>query len=196
MKKSDLRQICLSRRKAISQDDRLAKSEAIADLFFRTFDLTGVSFLHTFIPIRKFNEVDTRLIVERIWRNHPQIQIVVPRVDRETNEMKSLKFDRDTELVSSAWEIEEPAHNAIVSEDEIDMVLTPGLCFDRGGHRVGYGKGFYDRFLARCRPDCVKIGLSFFEPVEKIDDSHDGDVALDVIVSPDEVFNTGQNREQ
>ena len=125
MKKSDLRQIYLSRRKAISQDDRLAKSEAIADLFFRTFDLTGVSFLHTFIPIRKFNEVDTRLIVERIWRNHPQIQIVVPRVDRETNEMKSLKFDRDTELVSSAWEIEEPAHNAIVSEDEIDMVLTP-----------------------------------------------------------------------
>ena len=63
------------------------------------------------------------------------------------------------------------------------MVLVPGVCFDRDGHRVGYGKGFYDRFLKTCRPDCVKIGLSFFEPVEKIDDVHNGDIALDFLVS-------------
>jgi len=184
MKKSDLREVYLSKQKAISPEDRQAKSEAIADLFFKTFDLSGVKFLHSFIPIIKFNEVDTTLILGRVWRDHPYIQIVVPRVDRETNQMKSLRFDRDTELARSAWEIDEPVHDEAVADSDIDMVLTPGLCFDRDGHRVGYGKGFYDRFLKTCRPDCVKIGLSFFEPVEKIDDAHDGDVALDFVVTP------------
>ena len=183
MKKSELRQAYLSRQKAISQEDRLAMSEAIADLFFRSFDLTGIRFLHSFIPIKKFNEVDTRLIVERIWRDYPHIQIVVPRVELETNDMKSVKFGRDTELVRNAWEIEEPVHDELVDPVEIDMVLTPGLCFDRGGHRVGYGKGFYDRFLRSCRSDCVKVGLSYFETIEKIDDAHDGDIALDFVVS-------------
>ena len=97
--------------------------------------------------------------------------VVVPRVDHETNEMKSLKFSSDTQLVRSAWEIEEPVHDETVADAEIDMVLTPGVCFDRVGHRVGYGKGFYDRFLKRCRPDCLKIGLSYFEPVDKIDET-------------------------
>jgi 5-formyltetrahydrofolate cyclo-ligase len=184
MKKSELRQTYLAMQKAISQEERSAKSEAIADLFFRTFDLGRVKFLHSFIPIKKFNEVDTRLILERVWLDHPQIQIVVPRVDHETSEMKSLIFDRDTELVSSAWEIDEPAHDELVADDAIDMVITPGVCFDRSGHRVGYGKGFYDRFLKKCRRDCMKIGLSFFEPVEKIDDSYAGDVALDFVVTP------------
>jgi len=187
MKKSELRQTYLAGQKAISQEERFAKSEAIADLFFHTFDLGRIKFLHSFIPIKKFNEVDTKLILERVWRDHPQIQVVVPRVDHETDEMTSLRFDPNTELVSSAWEIEEPAHDEIVADDEIDMVLTPGLCFDRDGHRVGYGKGFYDRFLKRCRPDCVKIGLSFFEPVDRIDDSHAGDVALNFVITPSEV---------
>ena len=191
MKKSELRQIYLSRQKAISQEDRLAKSEAIAERFFSRFDLSGVKYLHSFIPIIKFNEVDTRIIVARVWRDHPHIQTVVPRVDLKTNEMTSLKFGPETELVQSTWEIDEPIHNEVVADTGIDMVLTPGLCFDNAGHRVGYGKGFYDRFLKRCRPDCVKIGLSFFEPLDKIDDSHDGDVALDFVITPNSTHKSG-----
>ena len=190
MKKSELRQTYLARQKAISQEDRLERSEAIADLFIRTFDLERIKLLHSFIPIKKFNEVDTKFIFEKVWRDFPDIQIVVPRVDHKTKEMKSLIFDRDTELVSSAWEIDEPAHDKIVSDKEIDMVLTPGVCFDSTGHRVGYGKGFYDRFLKNCRLDCVKIGLSLFEPVDKIDDLYDGDVAMNFVITPSEVGKT------
>ena len=196
MKKSELRQIYLSRQKAISQQYRLANSEAIADWFFATFDLRGIKILHSFIPIIKFNEVDTRLIAERIWLDYPHIQIVVPRVDVETNEMKSLAFRRDTELVRSAWEIDEPDHDEVVADAEIDMVLTPGLCFDSDGHRVGYGKGFYDRFLKKCRSNCVKVGLNHFDLVDTIEDVHQGDVRVDAVVTPDGVFDTGQNRER
>ncbi len=184
MRKSELRQACLAKQKTISGEDRLGKSEAISKGFFDTFDLANIKYLHCFLPIEKFNEVDTRVILEKIWRKFPHIQIVVPRVDFETGEITSLKFTAETELVKNLWEIDEPTHNKFVEPRMIDMVLVPGLCFDQMAQRVGYGKGFYDRFLKTCRPDCLKIGLSYFEPVEKIDDAHQGDVAVDFVVTP------------
>ncbi|MEP7148088.1 MAG: 5-formyltetrahydrofolate cyclo-ligase [Acidobacteriota bacterium] len=187
MRKSELRQTYLTKQKAISRPDRSAKSEAISDAFFESFDLVGVKYLHSFLPIEKFNEVDSRRIVEKVWSKYPNIQIVVPRVDFETSEITSLKFTAETGLVKNVWEIDEPTHDEFVAPEMIDMVLVPGLCFDLDGHRVGYGKGFYDRFLKTCRLDCVKIGLSYFEPVDKIDDAHDGDVQLDFVITPGRV---------
>jgi 5-formyltetrahydrofolate cyclo-ligase len=67
-------------------------------------------------------------------------------------------------------------------------VIVPLLCFDRRGHRVGYGKGFYDRYLQKCRPDCIKAGLSFFDPVDLIDDTYADDIPLDICVTPSETF--------
>lgn len=184
MKKSELRQSYLSGQKAISKEDREAKSEAIAKLFFQTFDLGSITHLHSFLPIEKFNEVDTRLIIEDVWRNYPNIRILVPRVDFETSEIRNLQFGPDTELTRNVWDIEEPADGEYIETKLIDMVLVPGLSFDRNRHRVGYGKGFYDRFLMKCRADCRKVGLSYFEPVDRIDDAHDGDVRLDALVTP------------
>ena len=182
MKKSELRKLYLAKQKSLSSDERTSKSEAIAELFFASFDLTRVATLHCFIPIAKFNEVDTRPIFERLWREYRNVQTVVPRVDFDANEIMSLAFGPKTALAPNAWDIEEPTHDDIVTADKVDMVLVPGLCFDRLGHRVGYGKGFYDRFLIRCRYDCVRVGLSYFEPVDKIADVHESDVRLDAVV--------------
>ena len=194
MNKAELRKIYLAKQRALSPEERSDRSRKIAELYFRTFDLSRTRVLHTFIPIEKFNEVDTRLIVDRIWKSHPHVQVVVPRVNFETNEITSVKFGPAVEVVRNSWGIEEPTHNEFVDADEIDMVLVPGVCFDREGHRVGYGKGFYDRYLRRCRPDCVKIGLSYRDPVERIDDVHDGDVRLDFIISPNRICSS-RNRE-
>ncbi len=194
MKKSELRKIYLARQKAFSQEERGANDKRISDSFFRNFDLSTVSYLHSFIPIDKFNEVDTKPIFQKIWRDLSHIVTVVPRVDFETSDITSLKFGPDTELVRNVWDIDEPLDIEIIETEKIDMVLVPGLCFDGDGHRVGYGKGFYDRFLKKCRPDAVTIGLSHFEPVEKIDGAHDGDVAVDFVVTPAGV--TSQNRER
>ena len=76
----------------------------------------------------------------------------------------------------------------LIDEKEIDLVLVPLLCFDKKGFRVGYGKGFYDRFLSKCRSDVLKIGLSYFKPVEKIEDVRDFDVALDYCITPKGVW--------
>ena len=191
MNKSDLRRLYLSKQKAITRDERSELSRLIADRFFSTVDLETVRYLHCFLPIEKFNEIDTRVIFTSLWRDHPQIRTVVPRVDFETNEIISLKFGTDTALVRNVWDIEEPTHDEVIDPRMIDLVLVPGLCFDRHGHRVGYGKGFYDRFLKSCRPDCLKVGLGYFERVNKIDDIYEGDVTLNAVVTPDDVIPAG-----
>ena len=70
----------------------------------------------------------------------------------------------------------------------LQAVIVPGLAFDKKGFRLGYGAGYYDRFLKRCRPDCKKIGLNFYEPVPKIEDTHDGDVPVDLVITPERLF--------
>ena len=184
MTKAELRANYLTKRKAISPQDRSANSGAICANFFAAFDLALVKYLHVFLPIERLNEVDTRLIIEKIWKEHPHIQTVVPRVNGETDEIENLRFSANTELIENAWGIEEPGHSELVESHRIDLVLVPGLCFDRTGHRVGYGKGFYDRLLAKCRPDCLKIGVSYLEPVEKIDNVYEGDVQVDFVITP------------
>lgn len=185
MIKSELRRIYLAKQKNLGPAERHAASHKIADRFFENIKLDGVKLLHSFLPIEKFGEIDTWLTIERLWNHHPEIDVCVPRVDFETNEIINLKFGSDTRLIRNVWGIDEPSHDERVRTERLDLVLVPGLCFDRHGCRVGYGKGFYDRFLSRCRPDCVKVGLSYFEPIDGIDDVYDGDVAVDVVVTPD-----------
>ncbi|HMJ08572.1 MAG TPA: 5-formyltetrahydrofolate cyclo-ligase [Pyrinomonadaceae bacterium] len=188
MNKAELRKLYLARQKNLSAAERDERSERIAQAFFRDLDLSQVSFLHCFLPIAKFNEVDTANIFKRVWAEFPDIRTLVPRVNFETGIMESVVYSADDELVQNLWGIHEPMHKKTVPAINVDMVIAPGVCFDKRGHRVGYGKGFYDRFLGTCRPDCVKIGVSLFAPVEEISDIHDGDVQLEFVVTPDEIL--------
>lgn len=188
MLKAELRKIYLTRQKNLSPEERKQKSREIADRFFQEFDLMRINFLHVFLPIEKFNEIDTSLIYEQIRRGFPHIELVVPRVNRQTNEIENLAFKPETKLIQSSWQIYEPAGNNLIETEKIDLVLVPLLCFDREGHRVGYGKGFYDRLLQSCRRDCLKIGLSYFPAVEKISDANEFDVKLDFCITPEKVY--------
>lgn len=188
MTKSELRQIYLVRQKALSSEQRKKLSERIARHFFESIDLSAIRLLHSFIPIEKFNEVDTTTIMQALWETLPDVRIVAPRINFETGEMESLFYNAESELVQNIWTISEPKNAGGVDPKTIDIVLVPGLAFDRVGHRVGYGKGFYDRFLKTCREDCVKIGLSYFDPVEVIADVHEGDTALNACITPDGIF--------
>lgn len=155
------------------------------------FDPVQIEFLHCFITIEKFNEIDTAPIFQRLWREFQQVTTVVPRVNFEAGEMHNLKFTAENELVQNAWQIHEPSHEEYVETEKIDMVLVPLLCFDERGHRVGYGKGFYDRFLSKCREDCVKTGLSYFAPSEEIPDVKEFDVTLDFCITPTKIYHRG-----
>jgi 5-formyltetrahydrofolate cyclo-ligase len=188
MTKAELRRAVLARQRSLTTDERIQRSQRICERFFADTDLELVQYLHCFISIDKFNEIDTTPIFQRLWAEFPAVTTVVPRVDIASGEMRHLNFTRDTELVQNVWKIHEPTHNEFVGTDQIDMVLVPSLCVDERGHRVGYGKGFYDRFLGKCRPDCLKIALNYFPPVEVISDVGPHDVTVDRCVTPDKTY--------
>lgn len=188
MTKSELRKIYLESRRSLSPEEMVKKSERITDRFFESVDLSNVKALNCFIPIAKFNEIDTSLIYKKIWKDFPAIKMSAPRVNFSTGEMANITFGPETELVENIWGIREPADAETVNAAEIDMVLVPLLCFDSRGYRVGYGKGFYDKFLSKCRSDCVKIGLSYFEPLAEISDANEYDIRLDSYTTPDHIY--------
>lgn len=188
MTKSELRKSYLAKRVELSPSEAALMSSAIAERFFAEIDLEKVRALHTFIRIRKFNEVDTSVIYYRLWRDHPEIQTVAPALDPSDGELKNIAFSAASEFEENTWGIREPVGQERIEPAKIDLVVVPLLCFDLRGFRVGYGKGFYDRFLAKCRPDCKKVGLSFFPPVERIDDVYEGDVALDCCVTAEGLY--------
>lgn len=189
MTKVELRKIYLAKQKSLLLTERIEKSEESSNLFFQNFDLSRINFLHCYLPIKKFNEINTNIIFEKIWREFPHVEMLASRVDFQTNRIENVKFTSETQLVKSVWEIDEPDSEEIIDSKIIDAVLVPLLCFDERGYRVGYGKGFYDRFLKDCRADCLKIGLSYFAPVTEITDTREFDVKLDFCVTPEKVVN-------
>ena len=94
-----------------------------------------------------------------------------------------------TPLKLNRWGIPEPLSGIAITPQHMEVVFVPLLVFDLKGHRIGYGKGYYDRFLGECPNSTIKVGLSFFDPVSKIVDIDPYDVSLDYVVSPREVYN-------
>jgi 5-formyltetrahydrofolate cyclo-ligase len=187
MLKNELRIIYLSKLKSLSAAERLEKSEQISRQFFAYFTLENVRNLHIFLSIKKNNEVETRFIYEQIWRDFSHIRTFVPRVHKEI--LEHLEFTKETKLIENSWKILEPIDGELFDEKLFDIVFVPLLCVDMQGNRVGYGNGFYDKFLINCRKDCVKIGVSFFEPIAEITDKNKFDVKLDYCLTPNRLIN-------
>ncbi|CAN5540936.1 5-formyltetrahydrofolate cyclo-ligase [soil metagenome] len=190
MNKAELRREYIDKRRSLSAIAKAEMSRRITERFFEAFDLTAVNTLHCFIPIHKFNEVDTSLIYKRVWSDFQTTRTLAPRLDLEADEIRNFAFSAESDLFESSWGIREPVGSASVEPSEIDLVIVPLLCFDDRGYRVGYGKGYYDKLLSKCRLDCLKIGLSYFPPVEVISDLSEYDIAVDACISPETTFVT------
>ena len=188
MLKADLRTIYLAKQNLLSPSERLKKSAQIGERFFFTFGLKNIETLHLFLSIEKNKEIETRFIYDKLWRDFPKIKTVVPRINNASDQIESLEFNSATKLALNRWQIPEPIKDNLFEARQIDLVLVPLLCFDRRGFRVGYGKGFYDKFLKNCRPDCLKIGLSYFPLIEEISDTNEFDVTLDYCVTPEKIW--------
>jgi 5-formyltetrahydrofolate cyclo-ligase len=188
MTKAELRKIYLEKRRQLSVAEIAKASNEIAERFFREIDLSLVRNLSTFIRIAKFGEIDTSTIYYRIWKDQAWIRTFAPRSDLATGEMANVVIYPDTPFIENQWGVREPASGDEIDPQDLDLIIVPLLAVDAAGHRVGYGKGFYDRFLSKCRPDCLKVGLNYFEPDERIVDVGEHDIKLDACVTPTEVF--------
>jgi 5-formyltetrahydrofolate cyclo-ligase len=186
MTKNELRKIYLAKRLALDEERYQYLSTQIKDVFFNSIDLTNKKAVHIFLPIESKREPNTWLIIENLRKNFSKISIIIPKI--AGNEMENILFDANSTLVNSRWGIPEPEMGEIANPNSIDLVIIPLLAYDRKGHRVGYGKGFYDRFLKYCRPDCLKIGVSFFDPENDINERLEEDELLDGCITPEKYY--------
>ncbi len=154
--------------------------------FFLQLDLSFIKCLHVFLPIEEKREPDTWPIIDRIKREFPHIRISIPRV--VGTQLENIYLEGIHQLKKNKWGILEPEQGAPTPTKKIDMVIVPLLAFDKMGNRVGYGKGFYDQFLAECQIRCQRIGLSLFEPLKGIEDVNDYDVILTHCLTPSHLF--------
>jgi len=105
----------------------------------------------------------------------------------ERKQMESILLESQTTFVRNKWGIEEPELGVLVEPFEIDIILLPLITFDVYGHRLGYGGGYYDRYLPYC-VNATKIGLSYFEPVSIIPETNKYDVKMNSCITPEKVF--------
>ena len=125
-------------------------------------------------------EINTNPIIDFLLLKNKTIVVSVS--DFSTNTLKHFLFDRKTKLKVSSYGIPEPINGIEIDTKKIDLVFVPLLISDEKKYRVGYGKGFYDRFLAECKLDVKTIGLNFFKPIKEITDLNIYDVALDEVI--------------
>ncbi|MEO1054673.1 MAG: 5-formyltetrahydrofolate cyclo-ligase [Bacteroidota bacterium] len=189
MSKQSLRASFIKKRSALTTEELARQSGLIADRFGEWLTQYSINVLHTFLPIDNQKEINTWLVVDHIEAVLPTLRIAIPKVLEGTNELEHAYYRDKASLVLSKWNIPEPSNSAEpVNVKDIEMVLVPLLTFDKNGHRLGYGKGFYDRFLRRCNPDTIKVGLSIFPPIEEIPHIDEYDVSLDYCVTPSEIY--------
>lgn len=184
MNKTTLRKKYKELRKQISEEQLEEMSLAIANKVLQ-LPIWERTYFHVFLPIAEQNEVNTEFILHTLAGKDKEI--IISKADFETRTMTHFLLTDNTKIKKNEYNIPEPVDGIEVPSHKIDVVFVPLLAYDIKGNRVGYGKGFYDKFLTECKHDVIKIGLSFFEPEEIIKDVFEGDIQLNYCVTPNEV---------
>jgi len=140
---------------------------------------------HIFLPISNKKEVNTEYILHVLQGKDKSI--IVPKAHIETGEMTHILLQDNTSFNVSNYGVPEPNSGIEISPKQLDIVFVPLLAFDIKGNRLGYGKGFYDRFLKRCKPEAIFIGLSFFE-AEKAIPFEETDIPMHFCVTPTKIY--------
>ncbi len=185
MLKEELRKKYKLLRKELSQDQIDDLSLSIANRLLK-LPIWNHEFYHLYLSIIEHKEVNTEYILNILAGKDKNT--VISKSDFDTGLMTNYLLTDSTKIKKNQWNIPEPVDGIEIINNKIDVVFVPLLAFTHNGHRVGYGKGFYDKFLRSCRPETVKIGLSFFEGEEKINDVTIDDVKLDYCITPDKIY--------
>ena len=190
MDKKKLRADVLGERQTYIEDDVRDQSREILECFQREITVPDGALVHLFCSIVKFKEVQTQLFFDWLISKGTGLRLVLPRVLVGSSELCHHRYEIGDTLLESRWGVPEPLETVPqIAPSELDLVIVPLLAFDDRGYRLGYGGGFYDRFLAQVSPDCQKVGVAFKESFQSsrlpIDEF---DIQLDAVVTPERVY--------
>lgn len=185
MNKDELRIKYKALRDSLSLDeiDDLSLDIANQALALTIWDKTNY---HLFLSIQNKKEIDTEYLLQILAGKDKNV--VLSKSDFKEGTLAHYLLTDNTTIKVNSYGIPEPIDGIQVMETQLDVVFIPLLAYDKAGNRIGYGKGFYDRFLAECKPDVIKVGLSFFPPEDSISDVREGDIPLDYCITPTEVY--------
>ncbi len=182
MKKS-LRQEIFKQRKALDAQAYQAHSRAVTQRLLDNGFLDGIHSVHLYYPIN--NEVYTLELIEELWRR--SIQVVMPRTDLKNHKLDNYPITSFDQLEErTAYKLLEPKQSLPIHEGDCDLILVPGLAFDHSLNRIGYGGGFYDRFLAQSSGRKVAIAYDF--QVREAIPSEPHDIKMDQIVTDQRIY--------
>lgn len=179
-------------RQSLTEEEIEDKSLAIANQLLRMDAVPSLRlvwdklYYHLFLTIEEQKEINTEYILQILAGKDKEI--VISKCDFATLGMTHFLLTDNTKIKKNSYNVPEPVDGLEVPDAKIDVVFVPLLACDKQGNRVGYGKGFYDNFLSKCKLETIKIGLSFFPPEEKIEDVSENDVKLDFCVTPDRII--------
>ena len=186
MKKNVLRLEYKNKRLALNEEMIHIASEQIVEKLTDFILSNGFQHVHTYLSSDKHKEVHTKDFVRIMWHNSINLYTSISNVNDYS--MTHYPLNEHTELKENQWGILEPLGEEPIDEKQFEVVVTPLLVFDKNGNRVGYGKGYYDRFFSKCHPEVIKIGLSLFDPIEEIEDLDEYDFPLDFAITPHQFY--------
>lgn len=189
MKKSDIRRMYKERRMQLTHA-QMAKMDDLMLIQFQKLPIDIPSTILSYAPIAQWHEFNPQPITDYCYFKNPLQQLLYPVVTEidGCSAMLPVLVNDDTAFEKNELGFMQPTAGYDMLPEEIDMVIVPLLAVDKQGYRVGYGKGFYDRFLQSCREDVVKIGFSYFEPVDAIEDVNPHDIPINYCVTHERFF--------
>lgn len=133
-------------------------------------------------PLMKWTEMNLNPFENIIINHNPEAVICYPTV--MSDEMSFYQENEESFWKNNSWGVSEIHDGRLIQPEDLDLILCPLIVCDRHGYRLGYGKGFYDRYLKKLGAQCVKVGLGYFDVVGEIPETFEADVPLDVYISP------------
>ncbi|SNS34724.1 5-formyltetrahydrofolate cyclo-ligase [Belliella buryatensis] len=186
MNKGQIRAEHRKKRAELTSLEIQEKSEMIHQRFLDFLvKYPDIKHLHVFLSIERLKEIDSFPLIAILLDQGYQLYTSI--LDTESGELKTVYLKNLEDLTIDSWGIPVPSLADVAALDQIQLVLVPLLAYDQKGNRLGYGKGYYDGFLSKLDQEVMKVGVSFFEPVVKIDQEWH-DIPLDLCITPQEVF--------
>jgi 5-formyltetrahydrofolate cyclo-ligase len=126
-------------------------------------------------------EINTRPLLEGILGAGKELYL--PRVDMAQTLIHFHAITNLNNLTPGPYNIPEPKEGVVIAPEQLDLILIPGLAFDSRGHRLGYGKGYYDRFLPLLRLGCFKLGVAYACQIIDKTPNHDHDIPVNAVLT-------------
>jgi 5-formyltetrahydrofolate cyclo-ligase len=158
--KAEMRKRLKQLRSHLSPHQVEGLSRRITERLIETVDWSKIQRLHCYLPIKRLREVDTNELLQYLWSRHPEIQTYTSQILPQSTTMAAVPIGPNSAIVQNDYGIPEPQGETQADELNFDLIIIPVVGFDAACNRLGYGLGYYDRWLAN-HPGGQRIGLAY-----------------------------------